>query len=406
MSSSPAAEVGRRNQVVMAATVFVVFTGFAFVIPFLPLYVRQLGVESEGHVAAWAGVLIGVSPLVAGILAPFWGRLGDRHGQKRIALLALGTYVVVLVLTALVRDVWQLLAARVAIGLFGGIGPLSLAMATAQAPREQTGKAVGRIQAAQILAAALGPLTGGLLADSIGIRATFVVTAAVCAVGVFLVAHYYEEGPTAAPARPAAPGGSFAEILRLPGVLPLLVMLFLVNFIGRSFTPILPLYLQTLGVSADRLALSTGLLISVYSMAAAISAAGLGRASRHLSPRLLLFGSLLGGALTVLPMALVPSFGPLLLLGMALGLVSGGALTLCYTMGGLLISSDRRATAFGFLSAAALFGGSVSPSVAGLLARWDLRGIFFLDGALYVALALALLIGLRRHDGSDPAAAR
>jgi DHA1 family multidrug resistance protein-like MFS transporter len=351
-------------------------------------------------------VLIGVSPLVAGILAPFWGRLGDRHGHKRVALLALGTYVIVLMLTALVRDVVQLLAARVAIGLFGGIGPLSLAMATAQAPREQTGRAVGMIQAAQILAAALGPLTGGVLADSIGIRATFVVTAAVCAVGVFLVAHYYEEGPTAAPARPSAPGGSFAEILRLPGVLPLLVMLFLVNFVGRSFTPILPLYLQTLGVPADRLAFSTGLLISVYSMAAAVSAAGLGRASRHLSPRLLLVGSLLGGALTVGLMALVPSFGPLLLLGVALGLVSGGALTLCYTMGGLLISSARRATAFGFLSAAALFGGSVSPSVAGLLGYWDLRGIFFLDGALYLALALALLPGLRRRDGNGQPAAR
>ena len=49
------AEAWRRNQYVMVATVFVVFTGFAFVLPFLPLYVRELGVEDEEQAALWAG---------------------------------------------------------------------------------------------------------------------------------------------------------------------------------------------------------------------------------------------------------------------------------------------------------------------------------------------------------------
>ena len=52
-------------------------------------------------------------------------------------------------------------------------------------------------------------------------------------------------------------------------------------------------------------------------------------------------------------------------------------------------AGGHRRTAFGFFSAAALFGGAVSPSVAGLLAHWDLRGIYYLDAALFVALALA-----------------
>ena len=44
-------EAWRRNQLVMTAVVFVVFTGFAFVLPFLPLYVRELGVQGEEQVA-------------------------------------------------------------------------------------------------------------------------------------------------------------------------------------------------------------------------------------------------------------------------------------------------------------------------------------------------------------------
>jgi DHA1 family multidrug resistance protein-like MFS transporter len=386
-------ETWRRNQHVMVATVFVVFTGFAFVLPFLPLYVRELGVRDDEDVALWSGVLIGVSPLLAGLLAPLWGRWADRHGQKRTVLRALLSYVVLLVLSALAADVLQLLALRVGIGLFGGIGPLGLAMATALAPREETGKAVGMVQSAQILSAAVGPFAGGLLADALGMRATFLVTAALCAASLVLVARFYVEAP-----RPAGDPGArapFAEVLRIPRLLPLLAVLFLVNFIGRSFTPILPLHVQGLGVPAGRLAVATGILISAYSVAAAASSTLLGRASRDHSPVALLIASLLGGAATVLPMAWVSSFGTLLALAALLGLASGGSLTLCYTIGGLAVPAERRATAFGFFSGAALFGGAISPSVAGLLAHWDLRGIFYLDAALYAALTAGLLAARR-----------
>jgi DHA1 family multidrug resistance protein-like MFS transporter len=280
------------------------------------------------------------------------------------------------------------------VGLFGGIGPLGLAMATSLAPRDQTGRAVGMIQAAQILSAAVGPLAGGFLADAIGIRWTFLATAALCAGALLLVALYYDEPPRAAPSE-AAPRSPFGDVLRLPGVAALLAVLFLVNFIGRSFTPILPLYIQGLGVPVSRLAFGTGLLISLYSIAAALSAAALGRASRQRSPRALLVATLAGGAVTVLPMAAVSSFGALLLLAVLLGLASGGSLTLCYTIGGLMVPERIRTTAFGFFSGAALFGGAISPSIAGLLAHWELRGIYYLDTALFVVLTLALLPGAR-----------
>jgi len=380
-----------RNQHVMVATVFVVFTGFAFVLPFLPLYVRELGVQDDKAVALWAGVLVGVAPLLAGLMAPVWGRLADRYGQKRMVLRALVSYVILLVLSAAVTRVEELLVLRMGVGFFGGIGPLGLAMATSLAPRDQTGRAVGQIQAAQILAAAVGPFAGGFLADTIGIRSTFLVTAVLCASALWLVARYYQEGSAGVPT-PAAPPAGTASLLRQRGVLPLLVVLFLVNFVGRSFTPILPLHLQQLAVPAGSLGLATGVLISVYSVGAAISATVLGKATRKFPPRALLAASLAAGAATVLPMALITSFPTFVVLAVLLGLASGGALTLCYTIGGLMVAADQRATAFGFFSGAALFGGAVSPTVAGLLAHWELRGIYYVDAALFALLTAGLLV--------------
>jgi MFS family permease len=387
----------RRNQYVTVATVFVVFTGFAFVIPFLPLYVRALGVRDDGAVALWSGVLIGITPLCAGLLAPLWGRLADRTGHKPMVLRALGAYVLLMLLSAAVSDVRQLLALRVLVGVFGGIGPLGLAMATALAPREQTGHAVGLVQSAQILSAAVGPFCGGFLADTLGIRATFVITALACLGAFALVLRVYQEAPraNAAAVTPVATRAAFGEVLRLPYVPALLVTLLVVNFIGRSFTPILPLYLGELGAPARRLALLTGVLISLYSVAAALSASAFGRATRRRSPRRLLVLSLAGGALTVAPMAFAPGVTSFFALATLLGLSSGGALTLCYTIGGLIVPERVRTTAFGFFSGAALFGGAVSPGVAGLLAHVDLRAIFWLDATLFVLLAAALLPALR-----------
>ncbi|MCG6920255.1 MAG: MFS transporter, partial [Acidobacteria bacterium] len=379
MTETPA--VARRNQLVTVVMVFTVFTGFAFVLPFLPLYVRELGVEEPETAALWAGILIGVSPLLAGLLAPVWGRLADRHGHKGVAVKVLVAYVALLAFCAAVTRVEQLLVLRVGLGVFGGLGPLGLAMAAAQAPREDTGRAVGLVQAAQILSAAIGPLTGGLLADAIGIRRTFLVAAGVCVLTLLLVLTFYRETPRPAEQRRAASSGGFRTVAALPGLLALLAVLFGVNFIGRSFTPILPLHLQDLGVPTPRLASATGGLISAYSIAAALSATLLGRASRSRSPRRLLLLTLVGGAPIVATMALVPSYQAFLGLAVLGGLVSGGTLTLCYTVGGLMVPDGVRTTAFGFFSGAALFGGALSPTVAGLVAHASLRGIYWVDAA-------------------------
>jgi len=383
----------RRNQWVMAAAVFVVFTGFAFVLPFLTLFVRELGVADAGAAATWAGVLIGVAPLLAGLLAPVWGRWADRHGRKRVALLALGAESVLLLASAGVDNVWQLLLLRVGVGLFGSIAPLGMAMATAGSPQAETGRAVGMIQAAQILAAAVGPVVGGSLADAAGVRSAFLATAALCAAAFVLVGVAYQE-PQPAVVKPGA-GASFGPILRQAGVPALLTILFFVNFIGRSFTPILPLHLLELGVPQLRLAAATGALISIYSVAAAASASWLGRASRRFAPRRLLALSLAAGVVTVSPMAVLRDFPTFLAFAVMLGLASGGALTLCYTIGGLAAAGEQRATAFGLFSAAALFGGAVSPSVAGLLAHWRLRAIYPVNGGLFALLAVSVMLAPR-----------
>ena len=124
----------------------------------------------------------------------------------------------------------------------------------------------------------------------------------------------------------------------------------------------------------------------------------------------MLVATLVAGAAVVLPMGLVARFPSFLGLAVLLGLAAGGSLTLCYTIGGLMVPSERRTTAFGFFSGAALFGGAVSPSIAGLLTRVHFKAIYWADALLYLLLALALLPGViatraRRAAAEVPQAA-
>ena len=64
MSGSASSVNWRRNQAAVTVAAFIGFTGFTLVMPFLPLYLQQLGEHDLATVAIWSGLSLGVTPLV------------------------------------------------------------------------------------------------------------------------------------------------------------------------------------------------------------------------------------------------------------------------------------------------------------------------------------------------------
>src|SRR5688572_30965330 len=179
--------IWRRNQFAVTAASFVGFTGFTLVMPFLPLYIRELGVQDEGEVALWTGLALGVTPGITALLAPFWGRVADRFGEKLMVERALFAFVIVMSAMAYVTRPWHLFALRAALGLFSGYGALTLSMAARSVPRDRMAQAIGLVQTAQRLGPALGPVIGGVLAPPVGLRNACLASAAVYALAFLLV---------------------------------------------------------------------------------------------------------------------------------------------------------------------------------------------------------------------------
>src|SRR6188474_3601809 len=169
------------------------YTGFTLVMPFLPLFIGQLGVTDPGRVAMWTGVSLGITPALTAMLAPAWGRLGDRYGRKIMVERSMVSFVVLFTAMAFVTRAWHVLAIRVIQGLFAGYGSLSVAMAAESAPRDKMPSAIGLVQTAQRLGPALGPVIGGVLAALVGLRRSFIVTALFYAIGLLVVWMMYDD---------------------------------------------------------------------------------------------------------------------------------------------------------------------------------------------------------------------
>jgi MFS transporter, DHA1 family, multidrug resistance protein len=405
VSGGQSSEGWQRNVWALALCVFIAFVGFQFSTPFLPLYVRELGVTDPSHIALWSGVLAAVTPTVAGLLSPLFGRLADRYGRKLMLIRSLAAFAVIIALMGLVTSVGQLLVARVLQGLFAGFTPMAMAVASVSAPREKVSVAIARVQGAQLLSAAVGPLAGGLVASHLGIRRAFFVTAALCAVALVALIFLFQEvrSVEAREANARARTTPLRDFVRFPHFVTMMFMLVVGQFIDRGLGLMIPLHIAHLpGVTA--VAATSGAIIAVAAVGAAVSASAAARLADAVPVGRLLFVQLLVGGLLCGAMALAHGWLALLALRLLVALCLGGALTLAYSLGGTLVPAESRGAAFGWLALGVQIGTAASPLLTGALAAVSLSAAYLMDGGLaWVAAAVLVFTArdlIRRRDAA------
>src|SRR5262245_47027707 len=238
--------------------------------PFLARYIQEMGVTDTGEVALWTGISLGVTPAISALVSPLWGRVGDRFGNKVLVQRSLFSSVVMMVLMARASQPWQLFALRALQGFVAGYGPLTMTMATELAPRDQVARVIGAVQTAQRIGPAIGPALGGVLAAALGLRATFLVSAAIYGVAFLLLTAMYSEPAKTERHHEAARRLSFSNVLAFENFLLLMLVIFLLQLVDRSFGPVLLLHLAQIGYGTEGAALLAGVLFSTLAIAAVV----------------------------------------------------------------------------------------------------------------------------------------
>ena len=375
--------------------------------PFLPLYFQLLGVHDVGDIAMWSGLSLGVTPALTAMLAPFWGRLADRYGRKIMVERSLVSFVVVMGAMAYVQQPWHVFALRALQGVFAGYGSLTLAMAADSAPRDRMAYAIGFVQTAQRLGPAIGPIVGGAVAQVAGLRKAFLVTATLYLVAVLLVAFMYDEHRAPHTEKDAsADRVTFRNVLAFENFIVLMGVVFGLQFIDRSFGPVLPLFVAELGTPVDRVPIVAGVLFSIAAGAGALGHHFCGRLLRRAPARRVIAGSVGIGAVGASVYVLARGPWPLLLGTPIFGVAIGVATTAAYTAASSVMPTSARGAGFGLLTTASLAGLALSPIVNGILGATSIRAVFLLDTVGLIALAFAvsrLMIAAPLLDATAPA---
>jgi len=248
----------------------------SLVVPFMPIFVEQLGVEPS-QVTFYSGLAISVSAISAACVSPLWGILADRYGRKPMMIRAGLAMTITMGGLAFVPNVYWLLALRLLNGVFTGFVPNATALIASQVPKDKSGYALGTLSSGVVAGTLTGPFVGGMIAEVFGIRNVFLMVGGFLFLAAILTIFFIKEDFQPVPKEKALPTKELFTSVKYPYLLfNLFATSFVIQVAAQSVGPILALYIRDLGQNENLLFVS-GLIVSSMGLSSMMSSGVMGR---------------------------------------------------------------------------------------------------------------------------------
>lgn len=356
------------------------------VIPFLPIYIQELGVTEEDKISLWSGVIFASTFVTSFIMHPIWGQLSDRVGRKIMVIRSGLGMAIVIILMGFATNVWHLFILRVLYGTVAGFIPASTALASANTPKERAGFAMGTLQSGAVAGTILGPLIGGLLAGWVGFRPIFFVTGFLALVATLLVLFIVKEDfdkKKAAQQPKISILESWKQIREIRHLPALFAVTFMIQFSIIGSMPQIPLFIQQMHVAPEWLAFYAGLVSAITGISNMIASPILGRVGDRIGSQSILAICLLGAAICYIPQAFVMNVWQLLIVRFISGCFIGGLIPSVNALIRQYTPDGMEGRAYSFNSSSFALGNMLGPVFGGLIAGYlGIRPIFIISAIL------------------------
>jgi len=315
-----------RNLFVCLGGSFTTIVAMTLLLPFLPLYVEELGVVNKAAVVQWSGIAYGATFFAAALVAPLWGRIGDIYGRKLMLVRASLGMAVVISLMGMAGSVYQLVALRLLTGLAGGYSSGSMVLVATQTPKARSAWALGTLSAGIMAGNLVGPLIGGALPPIVGIRNTFLLAGGIIFIAFLATTFLIKEEKSPARSQAAKAGGGWKAIPDKRPVIAMLITGMLLMLANMSIEPIITVYVGELTDNQAQVTMISGIVMSVTALGAVLSASRLGKLADRIGHWYVIAAAMAAAALLLLPQAFVTAPWQLIALRFLMGIALGGLL--------------------------------------------------------------------------------
>lgn len=378
------------------------FTGasFSLVMPFLPLYVEELGAP-KSQVEFFAGLALSVTALAAAIVAPLWGNLADQKGRRLMMIRASAGMTLTMGSLAFVPNVYWLLIMRFMTGVLSGYIPNATALIASQAPKEKSGWALGTLATGAIAGNLIGPSLGGLLAELFGMRSVFMITGTVLSITLLLTIFLVKEDFQPIEKKHMVP---MSDIFKQMKNVKIIFGLFLTSLILQlgitSISPILTLYIRELSGNGKNILLTSGIIVSIVGVSAMISSPILGRLGDRIGNHKVLLGGLIFSFVCFIPMGFVQTPFQLGVLRFLLGFSTGALMPSINTLISKITPLEGVSRMYSYNQMFNNFGQVIGPMIGSTVAyHMGYRAVFWVT-SLFVAINILLSV-LNFRKGVD-----
>ena len=383
-------ETWKRTVYISLVCVFCTAFGVSQLAPILPLYFHDLGVQTPEAMSLWSGLATGATYIIVCLAAPFWGRVADKKGRKITLIRSSFGMALCNILIAFQTTPEGVVLIRLVQGLVSGFYSASITLIASESPIERTGWALGLLASAN-LGSLIGPLLGGYIADTVGIRNDFIIVGALMGLAGVLATIFIHENYVPQPNPEKLSIRKLKEqIPEFNSIVALCVASFIYAICIMSLQPVISVYIKGIVPSdTENLAFIAGAVFSAMGIAQLMSSSPLGKLVDKIGPRKVLVVSLIYVGILNIPQAYVSDVYQLAIIRFLQGFGLGGMLPALNTYLSSKTPREFTGQVFSYNQSCLFFGyflGSVGG--ASLMAWLGFTTLFWVSGGLFIISAL------------------
>ena len=384
-------ETWKRTVYISLVCVFCTAFGVSQLAPILPLYFHDLGVQTPESMSLWSGLATGATYIIVCLAAPFWGRVADKKGRKITLIRSSFGMALCNILIAFQTTPEGVVLIRLVQGLVSGFYSASITLIASESPIERTGWALGLLASANLAGSLIGPLLGGYIADTVGIRNDFIIVGALMGLAGVLATIFIHENYVPQPNPEKLSLRKLKEqIPEFNSIVALCVASFIYAICIMSLQPVISVYIKGIVPSdTENLAFIAGAVFSAMGIAQLMSSSPLGKLVDKIGPRKVLVVSLIYVGILNIPQAYVSDVYQLAIIRFLQGFGLGGMLPALNTYLSSKTPREFTGQVFSYNQSCLFFGyflGSIGG--ASLMAWLGFTTLFWVSGGLFIISAL------------------